>query len=97
MVGRQLTERAGAGKQQRNKDRAGEIAEVAANPEQPGLAPARPPFDGRYRNNLLDHGMSMKVIGDFLGHRDPTSTTIHAEVNLAALREVAALDLEGLV
>jgi len=47
--------------------------------------------------HLLDQGMSMKVIGDFLGHRDPSSTTIYAKVNLAALREVAALDLEGLV
>jgi integrase/recombinase XerD len=47
--------------------------------------------------HLLDQGMSMKVIGDFLGHRNPSSTTIYAKVNLAALREVAALDLEGLV
>lgn len=47
--------------------------------------------------HLLDQGLSMKVIGDFLGHRDPSSTTIYAKVNLAALREVAALDLEGLV
>ncbi|MUZ66404.1 site-specific integrase [Agrobacterium vitis] len=46
--------------------------------------------------HLLDQGMSMKVIGDFLGHRDPSSTLIYAKVNLAALREVAALDLEGL-
>jgi site-specific recombinase XerD len=46
--------------------------------------------------HLLDQGISMKVIGDFLGHRDPSSTTIYAKVNLAALREVAALDLEGL-
>jgi integrase/recombinase XerD len=46
--------------------------------------------------HLLDHGMSMKVIGDFLGHRNPSSTAIYAKVNLAALREVAALDLEGL-
>jgi site-specific recombinase XerD len=46
--------------------------------------------------HLLDQGMSMKVIGDFLGHRDPSSTAIYAKVNLAALREVSALDLEGL-
>jgi integrase/recombinase XerD len=46
--------------------------------------------------HLLDQGMSMKVIGDFLGHRNPSSTAIYAKVNLAALREVAALDLEGL-
>ena len=46
--------------------------------------------------HLLDQGMSMKVVGDFLGHRDPSSTTIYAKVNLSVLREVAALDLEGL-
>ena len=46
--------------------------------------------------HLLDQGMPMKVIGDFLGHRDPSSTAIYAKVNLAALREVSALDLEGL-
>ncbi|MBS3931449.1 MAG: tyrosine-type recombinase/integrase [Sphingomonadales bacterium] len=47
--------------------------------------------------HLLDQGTPMKVIGDFLGHRDPSSTTIYAKVDLTALREVAALDLEGLV
>jgi site-specific recombinase XerD len=46
--------------------------------------------------HLLDHGMSMKVIGDFLGHRDPSSTAIYAKVNLGALREVANFDLGGL-
>lgn len=46
--------------------------------------------------HLLDQGTPMKVIGDFLGHRDPSSTTIYAKVDLPALRKVAALDLEGL-
>ena len=45
---------------------------------------------------LLDAGFSMKAIGDCLGHRDPASTAVYARVDLARLRQVADLDLEGL-
>ena len=46
--------------------------------------------------HLLDQGMAMKVIGDFLGHRSPSSTAVYAKVDINTLREVAAFDLEGL-
>ncbi len=46
--------------------------------------------------HLLDQGMPMKVIGDYLGHRDPSSAAVYAKVNLNALREVADFDLEDL-
>ena len=46
--------------------------------------------------HLLDQGMSMKVVGDFLGHRHPSSTGVYAKVDLSTLREVADFDLEVL-
>ena len=46
--------------------------------------------------HLLDRGVSMKVIGDYLGHRSPRSTKAYAKFDLNALREVADFDLEGL-
>ncbi len=46
--------------------------------------------------HLLDRGASMKVIGDYLGHRSPRSTAVYARFDLNALREVADFDLEGL-
>ncbi len=46
--------------------------------------------------HLLDRGVSMKVIGDYLGHRSPRSTKAYARLDLNALREVADFDLEGL-
>ena len=46
--------------------------------------------------HLLDRGVSMKVIGDYLGHRNPRSTRAYARFDLNALREVADFDLEGL-
>lgn len=42
---------------------------------------------------LLERGMRMKDIGDFLGHRNPASTAIYAAVNLVDLRRVAELDM----
>jgi integrase len=44
---------------------------------------------------LNDGGLSMKEVGDHLGHRDPDSTQIYAKIDLAGLRAVADLDLGG--
>lgn len=46
--------------------------------------------------HLLDQGLSMKAVGDHLGHRSPASTAVYARVQLSALREVANFDLGGL-
>jgi integrase/recombinase XerD len=46
---------------------------------------------------LNEGGLSLKEIGDHLGHRDPDSTQVYAKVDLAGLRRVGALDLGGLV
>lgn len=42
---------------------------------------------------LLAEGLTIKEIGDHLGHRSTQATSIYAKVNMAALREVAAFDL----
>ena len=47
--------------------------------------------------HLLDHGLSMKEVGDYLGHRSVLATSGYAKVQLGILREVADIDLEGLV
>ncbi|MGI9485701.1 MAG: tyrosine-type recombinase/integrase, partial [Geminicoccaceae bacterium] len=47
--------------------------------------------------HLLDQGLSMKVVGDYLGHRSVAATSVYAKVQLGTLREVADIDLEGLV
>ena len=44
--------------------------------------------------HLLNEGLSMKAIGDYLGHRDPTSTRAYAKFDLRSLRKVADFDLE---
>ena len=46
--------------------------------------------------HLLDQRMSMKVIGDCLGHRSPSSTAVYERIDLKALREVADCDPEDL-
>lgn len=47
--------------------------------------------------HLLSQGLSMKEIGDHLGHRSSDSTCAYAKVDFAGLREVAEFDLGGLV
>ena len=46
--------------------------------------------------HLLDQGLSMKAVGDYLGHRSVAATSAYAKVQLGALREVADIALEGL-
>ena len=46
---------------------------------------------------LLAEGLSMKEIGDHLGHRKMDTTRVYAKVNLAGLRQVANFDLGGLL
>jgi hypothetical protein len=41
--------------------------------------------------------MSMKEVGDHLGHRCTESTRVYAKVDLAGLREVASFDAGGLL
>jgi integrase/recombinase XerD len=48
-------------------------------------------------SHLLAEGLSLKEIGDHLGHSDPRSTRIYAKVDVEGLREVARLDLGGLL
>ena len=46
--------------------------------------------------HLVEAGLSLKEIGDHLGHRGAHATRTYAKVDLAGLREVAAFDLGGL-
>ena len=47
--------------------------------------------------HLLNQGLSMKEIGDHLGHRHPAATSVYAKVDLVGLRQVADFSLEGLI
>lgn len=46
---------------------------------------------------LLAAGLSLKEIGDQLGHTDPNSTRVYAKVDHAGLREVADFDMGGVL
>jgi len=47
--------------------------------------------------HLLAQGLSLKEVGDHLGHRSPDTTRIYAKVDLPALRAVADFSLEELL
>jgi integrase/recombinase XerD len=42
---------------------------------------------------LVAQGLTLKEIGDHLGHRCTSATRVYAKVDLPGLREVAAFDL----
>ena len=46
--------------------------------------------------HLLAQGLSLKEIGDHLGHQSPETTRVYAKVDLAALRRVADFNLKEL-
>jgi site-specific recombinase XerD len=47
--------------------------------------------------HLLAQGLSLKEIGDHLGHQRPDTTRIYAKVDLTGLRRVADFDMGGLL
>jgi site-specific recombinase XerD len=47
--------------------------------------------------HLLARGLSLKEIGDHLGHQSPETTRVYAKVDLNGLRAVGDFELEGLL
>jgi site-specific recombinase XerD len=47
--------------------------------------------------HLVDAHFSLKIIGDYVGHRSPSSTEIYTKVDIEALREVAMGDGEEIL
>lgn len=47
--------------------------------------------------HLLAAGFSLKQIGDQLGHRSAAATRVYVKVDIDGLRQVAELDLEGML
>jgi site-specific recombinase XerD len=48
-------------------------------------------------SQLLDAGFTLKQIADHLGHRSMNSTRVYTKIDLRGLRDVAELDLGGLL
>ena len=46
--------------------------------------------------HLLEQGLSLKEIGDHLGHQNADATRLYAKVDLVGLRQVGDFDLGGL-
>lgn len=46
---------------------------------------------------LLRLGLTLRQVGDFLGHRDPESPLIYAKYSMESLRKVADLTMRGLL
>jgi len=46
---------------------------------------------------LINEGLSLKEVGDHLGHRSLETTRIYAKVDLVRLRQVASFDLGGVL
>ncbi len=61
--------------------------------------PHRGPHSLRHAcaSRLISEGLTIKEIGDHLGHRSTSATRIYAKVDIAGLREVATFDLGGLI
>jgi integrase/recombinase XerD len=47
--------------------------------------------------HLLAEGVTLKEIGDHLGHRSSEATSHYAKVDISSLREVADFNLGGLI
>ncbi len=73
---------------------------VATRMRRMGLSIPRPgPHALRHAcaTHLLGQGLSLKEIGDYLGHKKPDATRIYAKVDFTGLRQVADFDLGGLL
>lgn len=69
------------------------IAQAGVQVERPGTHT----FRYSCAQQLIAEGMSLKVIGDYLGHMDPNSTQRYTKIAVDQLREVAMGDGEDLL